>query len=190
MYTVVVRESAANRRRAIVAAVLSLALTTALAATLVNSKRVLHLGNRQAPRGWPVSFQPPDGWQLREHTDDYLEFVDLRDPANPKQFVTRILAKPSDLSAADVAVRQMTYHFLRLGNPEPIAPAENGPLGSLPGACVNMPATGDYVHAGVPPADPTRVVVIEYHTSAPFSEGDKRMCAKLIAAVQLAAPAS
>ena len=147
-----------------------------LAAALVSSKRT----------GLPISFQSPADWSDSKRGRDYIEFRDLRDPHNRKQLIIHLLDKPPSMTAAELAVRVMDIYLSRLpavGHP---APPEDFPLGSLPGARVNMPQTGDYVHVGLLPPDEARAVVLQYHTAAAFTGRDILVCQRIVESVKAA----
>lgn len=184
MYTVVAREQTANRRRAITASVIVFGLTTVLATTLVRSRHAVHLGSRIAPTDWPISFQPPMDWREVNREEDSIEFRDLRNPRNPKQFAVYLVPKPPDLSATELAVGVMSLHLPRSLAGGGIAPPENAELGSLPGAKVDMPATGDYVHIGLPSSDETKAIILRYHTLLPFTERDVQACRRIVESVK------
>ncbi len=186
MYTVISTKQAVRPRRALVATVTVLLLTTALAALLVRSRRVIQLGTRFAPAGWPVSFRPPAGWTEFARQEDAIEFRDLRDLGNPKHFSMHLVAKPPDLSAAEVAAGVMGLHLARLLASGDTALPEDVRLGSLPGGRVNMPSTGDYVHVGLVPSDQTRAVILRYHTRLPFTERDVQTCRRIVESVRVA----
>ena len=80
----------------------------------------------------------------------------------------------------------MAGHLLGAVGPAPPPPSEDGVLGSLPGALVNMPYTGDYVHVGLLPPDQAQAVVLRYHTAAAFTERDVRTCRRVVESVQIA----
>ncbi|MFH0980586.1 MAG: hypothetical protein V2A79_03490 [Planctomycetota bacterium] len=190
MVTVVPREQAPKRRRAVIASIIGLGLATGLAAILISDRRAVHLGERLAPARWPVSFRLPADWTEYQRGQDTIECRDLRDARNPRQCIVHLLPKPPDASAAEIALQVMSLHFASLlgSGPPAYRPAsgagrlptpEDVPLGPLPGAQVNLPASGDYVHVGIPPSDGTRVVILRYHTAGPFTERDIQACRRI-----------
>ena len=162
MYAAVSRQTAPTRRRAIVAAAIGLGLTTALAASLVQAKRT----------DFPVSFQPPPDWSKLAQGRNYIAFHDISDSDNPRQLILRVITRPPGVSATEVALLVMSDHLARFASAASPVAAEEASLGFLPGARVNMPDTGDYVHVGLLPGDTGEAVILRYHTDQPFSERD------------------
>ena len=185
MYTVISTEPAVGPRRALVAAVTVLLLTTALAALLVRGRHVVHLGTRLAPDGWPISFQPPGGWEEFGRQEESIECRDLRDLRNPKHFSMHLVTKPPDLSAAEVATGVMSLHLARFLAGGDMALPEDAQLGLLSGGRVSMPSTGDYVHVGLVPPDKTKAVILRYHARLPFTERDVQTCRRIVESVRV-----
>ena len=52
----------------------------------------------------------------------------------------------------------MARHLFRILGFSPLVSPEDGTLGALPGARVNMPQTGDYVHVGLLPPDEAKAL--------------------------------
>jgi hypothetical protein len=176
MYTAGSRHRAPDRRRTLIVSISILGLSTVLAAALVSSRRT----------GLPVSFQSPEGWSESRRGKDYVEFRDLRYPHNPKQLIIHLLDRPPSMTAADLAVRVMGVHLSQFLEISSLTLPEDFPLGSLPGARMNMPQTGDYVHVGLLPPDETRAVILRYHTTAAFTERDIQVCQRVVESVEVA----
>ncbi|MCP4590303.1 MAG: hypothetical protein GY842_06145 [bacterium] len=172
MYTVVSREKPPTRHRALAAGVLALILATALAATLVRQRTT-----------FPVTYQVPEGWRMNQQVARGIEY---RDSVGRGQLIIRTDRRPPSLSAMELAYLLMAEHLEYFADRLEPAEPETAPLGQLPGARVSMPETGDYIHVGLPPADPGRMVVVRYHTDGPFSEDDLETVADLVESVRIA----
>lgn len=186
MHTVVVREQAAHKGRAILASTLLLGLTIALAAVLISRRTATRLGERMAPAGWPISFRPPAGWTQLRREDHYREFVDLGNRRNPSQFVIGWEPNPSNRPPAERAGQLMAEHLMQVFSLVRPSPAEHAALGPLPGARVSMPDNGAYVHVGWVPGEASRLVVLRYHTQRAFGEHELQLCRQLVESVQAA----
>jgi len=173
MYTVVSRQTTPDQRRALIATVLTLGLTTALAATLVQAKRT----------GFPVSFQPPTDWSEFKRRRAYVEFRDTRDSANSKQLIIHVIAWPPGMSATELALLVMNSHLSHFPTVGSLAAADEVPLGTLPGARVDMPDAGHSVHVGLLLGDEREAVVLRYHTDRPFTERDIRTYRQVVDSV-------
>ena len=200
MYEVHVRETPGRPKLAVVFGAAMLTVAIALCALFVRQQRAFALGERLAPTGWAVSFEPPKGWERRTldppliHGYDGYRFIDPSTSGGQKELWVGRVRDPELVSPSEVCYRSMSAFFRRVLGAGPLqtwallqnTPIEAASLGPLPGVQAVLPSTGDLFHVGIVPgrrAD-TEAYLLEYHRAGPLNARDLKICEEITASFQ------
>jgi len=192
MYEVHVRETPGHPKLAMVFGAAMLTVAIALCALFVRQQRAFAHGERLAPTGWAVSFEPPKGWERRilepplQAGYDGYRFIDPRASDGQKELWIGRVRHPQAVSPSEVCYRSMSAFFRRVLGTGPLqtwallqnTPIEAASLGPLPGVQAVLPSTGDLFRVGIVPgrrAD-TEAYLLEYHRAGPINARDLRIC--------------
>ena len=200
MYEVHVRETPGRPRLAVVFGAAMLTVAIALCALFVREQRAFARGERLAPTGWAVSFEPPKGWERRILDPrlmpgyDGYRFIDSSAAGGQKELWIARVRYPGELPPSKVCDRSMSAFFRRVLGTDPLqtwallrnTPIEAASLGPLPGVQAVLPSTGHLFRVGIVPgrrAD-TEAYLLEYHRAGPLNARDLKICEEIAASFE------
>ncbi len=165
-------------------ALLMLLLVTAMAAILSAGRHSIPLGERIAPRGWSVSFQPPSGWVPLVPDPGYplLEFVAPDYRRGDRGLRVLNIKNPDRMSADEIAAdkgREWGFTLRDNARRRPTKPQiERAPFGPLTGARLEDDERGLIVAVGL--HDGRAICVGLVHAQTPLSTRDVELVQSVV----------